>query len=96
MMNIRQVRIYPVDTSSLGGQTRAYAAITIDACLALQGLRVGEGAGGERFVAFPTQRRRTGRDDVLVVPDDAARREYLRTTVIDAFKQWTPKAPHTD
>lgn len=90
MINISQVRIYPFDTGSLGGHTRAYADITIDSCLVLKGLRVVEGAGGGLFVAFPTQRGRNGRYYDLVVPVDAATREYIRTTVIDAFKQWTP------
>jgi stage V sporulation protein G len=91
MMNISQVRIYPFDTGSLGGQTRAYADITIDACLLLKGLRVVEGAGGGLFVAFPTQRGRNGRYYELVVPVNAATREYIRTTVIEAFKQWVPR-----
>jgi stage V sporulation protein G len=90
MIKISQVRIYPFETSSLGGHTRAYADITIDSSLVLKGLRVVEGAGGGLFVAFPTQRGRNGRYYDLVVPLDAATREYIRTTIIDAFKQWTP------
>ena len=93
MMNISQVRIYPFETSSLGGHTRAYADITIDACLVIKGLRVLEGAGGGLFVALPTQRGRNGRYYDLVVPLDAATREYIRTSVIDAYKQWTPAEP---
>jgi stage V sporulation protein G len=90
MINISQVRIYPFETSSLGGRTRAYADVTIDACLVLKGLRVVEGAGGGLFVAFPTQRGRNGRYYDLVVPLDAATREYIRTAVIGAFKRWGP------
>jgi stage V sporulation protein G len=93
MINISQVRIYPFDTGSLGGHTRAYADITIDACLRVKGLRVVEGAGGGLFVAFPSQRGRNGGYYDLVVPLDAATREYIRTTVIDAFKQATPTDP---
>jgi stage V sporulation protein G len=93
MMNISQVRIYPFETSSLGGHTRAYADITIDACLVLKGLRVVEGAGGGLFIAFPTQRGRNGRYYDLVVPLDAATREYIRSAVIDAFKRWSPDNP---
>jgi stage V sporulation protein G len=93
MINISQVRIYPFETDSLGGHTRAYADITIDGCLLVKGLRVMEGAGGGLFVAFPTQRGRNGRYYDLVVPLDAAAREYIRTTVIEAFKQWTPAEP---
>jgi stage V sporulation protein G len=93
MINISQVRIYPFETGSLGGHTRAYAEITLDGCLVIKGLRVVEGAGGGLFVAFPSQRGRNGRYYDLVVPLDAATREYIRTTVIDAFKQWTPTNP---
>ena len=88
MMNISRVRIYPFDTGSLGGHTRAYADITIDSCLVLKGLRVVEGGGGGLFVAFPTQRGRNGHFYELVVPVDAATREYIRTTVITAYKEW--------
>jgi stage V sporulation protein G len=90
MINISQVRIYPFETSSLGGQTRAYADITLDGCLVIKGLRVVEGTGGGLFVAFPSQRGRHGRYYDLVVPVDAATREFIRTTVINAFKQWSP------
>jgi stage V sporulation protein G len=93
MINISQVRIYPFETGSLGGHTRAYADITIDACLVVKGLRVMEGAGGGLFVTFPTQRGRNGRYYDLLVPLDAATREYIRATVIDAFKQWMPAEP---
>jgi stage V sporulation protein G len=93
MMNISQVRIYPFDTGSLGGQTRAYADITIDDCLVLKGLRVVEAEGGGLFVAFPSQRGRNGRYYELVVPVDTATREYIRKTVVDAFKLWTPHEP---
>jgi stage V sporulation protein G len=93
MINISQVRIYPFETGSLGGHTLAYADITIDACLVVKGLRVVEGSGGGLFVTFPSQRGRNGRYYDLVVPLDAATREYIRTAVIDAFKQWTPNDP---
>jgi stage V sporulation protein G len=93
MINISQVRIYPFETGSLGGRTRAYAEVTIDACLMLKGLRVVEGTGGGLFVAFPTQRGRSGRYYDLVVPLDATTREAIRTAVIDAFKHWRPSDP---
>jgi stage V sporulation protein G len=90
MIDISQVRIYPFETGGLGGRTRAYADITIAGCLVVKGLRVVEGAGGGLFVAFPAQRGRDGRYRDLVVPLDAATRDYIRTTVIEAFKRWTP------
>jgi stage V sporulation protein G len=93
MMTISQVRIYPFETGSLGRHTLAYADIIVDGCLVIKGLRVVEGAGGGLFVAFPAQRGRNGRYYDLVVPLDAATREYIRTAVIDAFKQWTPNEP---
>ena len=89
MIDISQVRIYPFDTGSLGGHTRAYADITIAGCLLVKGLRVVEGSGGGLFVAFPTQRGRDGRYHDLLVPLDAETRDYIRSTVIEAFKRWT-------
>jgi DNA-binding cell septation regulator SpoVG len=58
--------------------------------LVLKGLRVIEGAGGGLFVAFPTQRGRNGQFYDLVIPVDAATREYIRTTVIAAYREWAP------
>jgi stage V sporulation protein G len=96
MITISQVRIYPFETGSLGGQTRAYADITIDGCLLMKGLRVVEGTGGGLFVAFPAQRGRDGRYHDLLVPLDAATRDYIRMTVLEAFKQWTPADASTN
>jgi len=93
MIQISGVRIYPFDTGSLGGRIRAYADITLEASLLLKGLRIVEGEGGGLFVAFPTQRGRDGRYHDLVVPLDAATRDYIRTTVIAAFQQWTTPEP---
>ncbi len=93
MITISQVRIYPFETAGLGGHTRAYADITIDACLVVKGLRVVEGTHGGLFVAFPSQRGRNGRYYDLVLPLDAETREYIRTKVIEAFQQWTPSQP---
>jgi stage V sporulation protein G len=96
MIRIDHVRIYPFETGGLGGHTRAYADITIDACLLIKGLRVVEGAGGGLFVAFPAQRGRDGRYYDLVVPLDAKTRECIRAAVIEAFKQWTPPEAHME
>jgi stage V sporulation protein G len=93
MIQISQVRIYPFETGSLGGQTRAYADIVIDDCLLVKGLRVVEGLGGGLFVAFPAQRGRDGRYHDLVVPLDAATRDAIRSAVIEAFQRWTPTDP---
>jgi stage V sporulation protein G len=96
MIDISQVRIYPFETTSFGGHTRAYVDITVGGSLLLKGLRVVEGSGGGLFVAFPAQRGRDGRYHDLLVPLDAETREYIRTTVIEAFKQWTPADPPTN
>lgn len=96
MIEISQVRIYPFETSSFGGHTRAYADIVIGGCLIVKGLRVVEAAGGGLFVAFPAQRARDGRYHDLVVPLNAETREYIRTMVIEAFKRWTLADTPTD
>ena len=89
MIRIDHVRIYPFETHGVGGHTRAYADITLEASLVLKGLRVVEGAGGGLFVAFPAQRGRDGRYHDLMIPVDAETREYIRTTVIEAFQRWS-------
>jgi stage V sporulation protein G len=90
MITITHVRIYPFETTGLGGHTRAYADITIDASLVVKGLRVVEGTHGGLFVAFPAQRGRNGRYYDLVLPLNAETREYIRAKVVEAFQQWTP------
>jgi stage V sporulation protein G len=96
MISISHVRIYPFETASSGGHTLAYAEVTLDACLVVKGLRVVEGAHGGLFVAFPSQRGRNGRYYDLVVPLDAETREYIRSTVLDAFQRWTPDQPSVE
>jgi stage V sporulation protein G len=96
MITISHVRIYPFEVGDLGGRTRAYADVTIDACLMIKGLRIVEGPNGGLFVGFPAQRGRNGRYYDLVVPLDAETREYIRTTVIEAFRQWTPNQPSVE
>jgi stage V sporulation protein G len=96
MITISHVRIYPFETAGLGGRTRAYADVTIDACLLVKGIRVVEGAHGGLFVAFPAQRGRNGRFYDLVVPLDAETRELIRAAVIEAFQQWTPDQPSVE
>ena len=95
MIHISGIRIYPFETPDIGGRIRAYAEITLDASLLLKGLRVIEGTRGGLFVAFPAQRGRDRRYHDLVIPLDAETREYIRTTVIEAFKRWTPSTETT-
>ncbi|MBI3328098.1 MAG: septation protein SpoVG family protein [Nitrospinae bacterium] len=96
MIHISGIRIYPFETSGMGGHIRAYADITLDASLLVKGLRVIEGTSGGLFVAFPAQRGRDGRYHDLVVPLDAETREYIRSTVVEAFKRWTPSTQTTE
>jgi len=49
-MEITEVKIYPFDTTSYGGRTKAFAEITIDGILTIRGLRVVEAKSGGLFV----------------------------------------------
>jgi stage V sporulation protein G len=86
-MEITEVRIYPFDTTSYGGKTKAFAEITLNGTLTIRGLRVIESKSGGLFVSYPSQVGREGKPRSLVIFTDNKLREQIRRVVIDAYRE---------
>ncbi len=86
-MEITEVTIYPFDTTSYGGRTKAFAEITIDGMLTIRGLRVVEAKSGGLFVSYPSQVGREGKPRSLVIFTDNKLRDDIRRAVIDVYRE---------
>lgn len=74
--------IYPPGTK---GGVRAYASVTVDGCLGIQGVRVIEGREG-LFVSMPSRKVGDGYKEICF-PVTKEFREQLHREVLDAFEQ---------
>jgi stage V sporulation protein G len=86
-MEITEVKIYPFDTTSYGGRTKAFVEITVDGLLTIRGLRVIESKSGGLFVSYPSQVGREGKPRSLVIFENNKLREQIRRAVIDAYRE---------
>ncbi len=86
-MEITEVKIYPFDTTSYGGRTKAFVEITVDELLTIRGLRVIESKSGGLFVSYPSQVGREGKPRSLVIFENNKLREQIRRAVIDAYRE---------
>lgn len=85
-MIITSVKIYPFDTTEMGGMIRAFAEVVLDDVLLLKGIKVMEGKGGGLFISYPSQKGKDNQFHDLVVPLDEDLKKQIRRAVVDAFK----------
>jgi stage V sporulation protein G len=85
-MLITSVKIYPFDTTEIGGMIRAFAEVVLDDVLLLKGIKVMEGKGGGLFVSYPSQKGKDNQFHDLVVPLSEDLKKQIRRAVVDAFK----------
>lgn len=86
-MEVTEVKIYPFDTTSYGGRTKAFAEVTLDGLLTIRGLRVIEAKNRGLFVSYPSQVGREGKPRSLVIFNDSKLRDQIRRAVIDAYRE---------
>jgi len=60
-MEITDVKIYPFDTSRIGGRVRAVAEIVIDDQLMIKGIKLVESKHGGLFISFPKKQSSKGK-----------------------------------
>ena len=82
-MNITDIRIRKLLND---GRLRAVISITIDDTLAIHDIKVIEGPT-RLFVAMPSRREENGTFRDVVHPISAAAREYLETTILEAYER---------
>jgi len=86
-MEITEVKIYPFDTSRIGGRVRAVADITIDDVLVIKGIKVVESKHGGLFISFPKKASSKGTYVDIVQSLDNEFTEKVRRAVVDRYKQ---------
>ena len=85
-MVVTFVKIYPFDTTDIGGMVRGYAEVILDDVLLIKGVRIIEGRGGGLFVSYPSQKGKDDNFHDLVVPLSDDLKKQIRRAVMDAFK----------
>lgn len=86
-MEVTAVKIYPFDTTELGGMVRAFAEVVLDHSLLIKGIKVVEGKGGGFFISYPSQKGKDQQFHDLVVPLQGDLKKRIRRAVVDAFKE---------
>ncbi|WP_457626464.1 SpoVG family protein [Persephonella sp.] len=86
-MEITEVKIYPFDTSRIGGRVRAVADITIDDILVIKGIKVIESKHGGLFISFPKKASSKGTYVDIVQSLDNEFTEKVRRAVVDKYKE---------
>ncbi len=86
-MNITDVKIYPFDTSGIGGRVRAVADIVIDDELIIKGIKVIESKHGGLFISLPKKRSSRGTFVDIIQPVSNQTYEKLRKAVIEKYKE---------
>lgn len=86
-MEITEVKIYPFDTSRIGGRVRAVADITIDDILIIKGIKVVESKHGGLFISFPKKVSSKGTYVDIVQSTDNEFTEKVRRAIIDKYKE---------
>ena len=86
-MEITEVKIYPFDTSRIGGRVRAVADITIDDVLVIKGIKVVESKHGGLFISFPKKASSKGTYVDIVQSLDNEFTEKVRRAIVDRYKE---------
>ena len=86
-MEITDVKIYPFDTSRIGGRVRAVADITIDDVLVIKGIKVIESKHGGLFISFPKKVSSKGTYVDIVQSLDNEFTEKVRRVIVDRYKE---------
>ena len=84
MLNITEVRVHILDTSS--SNLRAYASITVDDCFVIHGLKVLQGDHG-LFVGMPRRKRGNSPPQDVAHPLNTDTRRHIESTVLDGYAE---------
>ncbi|VAX20772.1 hypothetical protein MNBD_NITROSPINAE03-1558 [hydrothermal vent metagenome] len=87
-IEITEIKIYPFDTSGVGGKTLAMAEITVNNALLIRGFRVIQTKSGGLFVGFPSVKGKDGkwRDQVAAI--DNLAQTTIRDRIIEEYKNY--------
>ena len=87
MLKITDVKVYPFDTSSIGGRIRAIADITIEDTFVIKGIKLIQNRYGGYFIDFPKKATSQGKLIEIIEPLDKRFTESVRRAVVDKYKE---------
>ncbi len=86
-LRVTNVKIYPFDTSSVGGHIRAVAEITINDILVIKGIKLIQNKYGGFFIDFPKKATSYGKLVDIVEILDNSFVEIIRRKIVDEYKK---------
>ncbi|NPA13433.1 MAG: stage V sporulation protein G [Aquificae bacterium] len=86
-MKITDVKIYPFDTSRIGGRVRAVADIVIEDTLVIKGIKLIETKHGGLFISFPKKVSSKGVYVDIIQSLDNQFTEQVRRAIVDKYKE---------
>ena len=85
-MKITKVRIFPFDTSSIGGRLRGMAEVTLDNEFVIRGIKIVQAKNGGYFISYPSCKIK-GKFYQIIMPVNTKVDRQFRRVVMDEFKE---------
>ncbi|WP_078058160.1 SpoVG family protein [Desulfurobacterium indicum] len=85
-LEITDVKIYPFDTSGIGGNVKAVAEIVINGVLKIKDIKIVESNRGF-FIQMPTRKSKSGEFVPVVEAMDKNLYLHIRRKILDKFKE---------
>ncbi|RUM90248.1 MAG: SpoVG family protein [Thermovibrio sp.] len=85
-LEVTEVKIYPFDTSGIGGNVKAVATVKINNILEIKDIKVIYSNKGY-FIQMPSKRSRTGEFVPIVNPLSKELYLHIRRKVLDEYKR---------
>ncbi len=85
-LEVTSVKIYPFDTSSIGGNVKAVATVTINDVLEIKDIKIIYSNSGY-FIQMPTRKTKNGDFVSIVSPLNRDLYIHIRRKVLDEFKR---------
>ncbi|NPA54345.1 MAG: stage V sporulation protein G [Aquificae bacterium] len=86
-MKVTDVKLYPFDTSSIGGRVRAVADVVIEDTFIIKGINLIESKHGGLFISSPKKSTPKGDFVEIIQPIDNSFTEAVRRAVVDKYKE---------
>ncbi len=85
-LEVTNVKIYPFDTSTIGGNVKAVATVVINDVLEIKDIKIVHSNNGY-FIQMPTKKTKSGDFIPIVSPLNKDLYLHIRRKVLDEFKE---------
>jgi len=87
MIQVTEVKVYPVRSSDRDGRLRAYATIVLDGVFIVRDLKVILGNDGGLFVSMPSRRSKYGTFRDIAHPLNSEMRQEIESKVVAEYER---------